>query len=98
MSAVDSSDSAPLLCDRCLAELHPGRGDWYLVRIEAFADPSPPVITDEDLARDHAAEIDELLRRMSEMSERELLDQVHRRLSLSLCGPCYRAWIENPTG
>ena len=32
------------------------------------------------------------------MSERELLDQVHRRLVLHLCGPCYGQWIEDPVG
>jgi hypothetical protein len=26
------------------------------------------------------------------------MDQVYRRLVLYLCAPCYRVWIENPTG
>jgi len=26
------------------------------------------------------------------------MDQVYRRLVLYLCGPCYREWIEKPTG
>ena len=38
-----------LHCKRCSKEVHPGRGDYYLVRIEAVADPQPPVITQEDL-------------------------------------------------
>ena len=25
-------------------------------------------------------------------------DQVYRSLTFYLCGPCYREWIENPTG
>jgi hypothetical protein len=31
------------------------------------------------------------------MSERELMDQVFRRLTIHLCGTCYRQWIEDPT-
>ena len=34
---------------RCSKEVHPGRGDYYLVRIDAVADPQPPIITQEDL-------------------------------------------------
>ena len=26
------------------------------------------------------------------------MDEVRRRLVLHLCGPCYRQWIEDPTG
>jgi hypothetical protein len=33
-----------------------------------------------------------------EQSEQEWMDQVHRQLTLHLCRPCYRRWIENPTG
>ncbi len=40
-----------LRCDRCSKEVHPGRGDYYLVRIDAVADPQPPIITEEDLTR-----------------------------------------------
>jgi hypothetical protein len=88
----------PLFCDRCLTRLHPGRGDLYIVRIEAVADPSPPMFTDEDLARDHRHEIAEIAAQLEDLSAREAMDQVFRRLTIFLCGPCYRHWIENPTG
>jgi hypothetical protein len=32
---------SPLLCARCGVELTPGKGDFYVVRIEAVADPTP---------------------------------------------------------
>lgn len=88
----------PLFCARCAAELHPGRGDFYVVRIEALADPAPPAFSEADLARDPRAEIAALLARMEGQSERELSEQVYRRLVLHLCLPCYRQWIENPAG
>ena len=43
-------DPSSLWCDRCAKPIHPGRGDYYLVRIDAVADPAPPVLTEEDLA------------------------------------------------
>jgi hypothetical protein len=90
-------DRPPVFCDICSMELNPGRGDFYLVRIEAVADPSPPRVTEEDLAKDVTAEIGRLLDRMRDMTEQELRDQVHRRVVLNLCIPCYTRWIENPT-
>lgn len=89
-----------LLCHRCGALLTPGEGDFYVARIEAFADPTPPKIRQESFDAGGPMEINEeisnLLAEMKHMSERELMDQVHRRLTLHLCGPCYREWIENP--
>ena len=92
------ADTTPIFCARCAAELHPGRGDFYRVNIDAVADPSPPEITAEDLERDHRKEIEKLLAQLADVSQQEALDQVARRLTLFLCGPCYRVWIENPTG
>jgi len=86
-----------LLCHRCGALLTPGRGDFYVVRIEAFADPTPPDLTAEQLAAaDPGKEIARLFEQMADLSEQELMDQVYRRLVLHLCGPCYRTWIEDP--
>ena len=89
---------ASLLCHRCGAELTPGKGDFYVVRIEAVADPSPPIISDEDLAGDLDKRITETLEQMRGLSGQELMDQIYRQLTVYLCGACYRVWIENPTG
>lgn len=89
----------PLFCDRCRRELTPGDGNFYIVKIEAIADPTPPTISAEDLAsRDFAKEIDRLLGEARELTEQELLDQVIRQLTLYLCTPCYQRWIEKPAG
>ena len=89
---------SPLFCDRCSKELRPGDGDFYVVKIEAVADPTPPTWTAEDLARDAGREIDRLAAKMEDLSAQEALDQVYRRLTIYLCTPCYREWIEDPTG
>jgi hypothetical protein len=91
-------DQPPLFCDRCSTVLTPGRGSFYVVKVEAVADPTPPTFTAGHLIRDVGPEIDRLIQRMRDMSEQELMDQVYRRLVLYLCNPCYQYWIENPTG
>lgn len=90
-------NESPLFCHRCAAELEPGRGQFYVVRIEAFADPTPPTFTREDLS-DIMGEIDRLIEAMSDMSAQEAMDQVYRKMTVYLCNACYQRWIDNPTG
>lgn len=88
----------PLFCDRCLTELVPGKGNFYVVRIEAVADPSPPILDEECLDKDVRREIDQLIENSRDLSQQELLDQVYRRVTVFLCLQCYNEWIENPVG
>ena len=92
----EGPDGSWLMCARCGVELTPGKGNFYVVRIEAVADPTPPRFSEEDLQHDFRAEIERLIDQMRDLSEQELVDQVYRRLILHLCGPCYRQWIEDP--
>ena len=74
-------DDIPLLCHRCGSQLTPGEGNFYVVRIEAVADPTPPTIRPDELGEmDLNDEFSRLIEQMKEMSEQELMDQVHRRL------------------
>ena len=93
-----SNHDLPLFCDRCAKQLVPGKGDFYVVRIEAMADPSPPVFDEDDLARDPRQEIDRLIEQSRDLSPQELLDQVYRRVMIYLCLRCYHEWIEHPAG
>ena len=85
-----------LHCKRCSKEVHPGRGDYYLVRIDAVADPQPPIITQEDLDQDVGAEIERLIRLMKSLTEQQLERQVYRQKVIYLCVSCFNKWIENP--
>ena len=91
-------NDTPVFCDRCSTELVPGKGDFYVVRIEAVADPSPPIIDKDYSDKDIRREIDRLIEVSRDLSEQELLDQVYRRVTLYLCFRCYGKWIENPAG
>jgi hypothetical protein len=88
--------SGRLHCKGCLKEIYPGRGDYYLVRIDAVADPQPPIITQEDLDQDTGAEIELLIRSIKGMSEQQLERQVFRQKTIYLCVACFNRWIENP--
>jgi len=85
--------NGPDFCHRCGAPLTRGDGSCWIVRIEAFADPE---VNLPELPDDPAAEIARLIAAAADRSEAELMDDVHRRLTITLCGRCYRAWIENP--
>jgi hypothetical protein len=95
---TDLPNSPQLICRRCGRELHPGRGDHYVVSILSIADPSPPVFNEDDLARDVEHEIQQLLVQLKTVETHEAEDQVFRRLVFHLCESCHRNWIMNPTG
>ena len=90
-------DAGGLICHRCSSVLTCGEGSFYVIKIEAFADPSPPVLDTNKPSKHLSIEINELIEQMSDLSEQELMDQVYRRLVLLMCRPCYELWIEDPT-
>lgn len=98
MANQDSPEDWPVFCDRCRRPLERGRGEFYMVRIEAVADPAPPEFTERDFESDPGTEIARLLGLLDGLSGQEALDQIYRRLTLTLCKPCCDQWIENPTG
>lgn len=89
---------ASLLCARCLKLLEPGRGDFYVVTIDAVADPSPPIIEPADMRRDLRRDWREIVAALGDTSPQEALDQVYRRIVIHLCRSCFGGWIENPAG
>ena len=89
-------DLANLSCARCGIQLQPGSGNFFRVTIEAVADPTPPQVSAEELAQDVRPQIEELLAELAQLTEAELMEQVYRRLTFFLCGPCYRPWINHP--
>ncbi len=93
-----ASDNDTLLCTRCLKTLEAGRGEFYVVAIEAVADPTPPSFDEGDLKRDYRADWRAIVAALQDTSPQEALDQVYRRLVIHLCNGCYREWIENPAG
>jgi hypothetical protein len=86
-----------LTCRRCQRELHPGRGELYVISILAVADPAPPVFTENDLVSDVEHEIQRLLAQIQDLNAQQAQDQVYRRMVFHLCEECYSSWIADPT-
>ena len=86
-----------LVCDRCSKPLVSGRGDFYLVRIDAVADPNAPEMEPLD-EHEIARRIDALLKQLAGMSHEEAMKQVIEHKMIYLCCACYRAWMANPVG
>ena len=74
-----SEEDAAIICARCVQELTPGRGEFYVVEIEAKADPTPPILDAEDMTRDYKSEINALV------AELENFTPQHQRLTIHLC-------------
>ncbi len=86
-----------LVCARCSKPRAPGRGGFYLVRIDAVADPSVPEMEPLD-EKEIARRIDALLKQLAGISHEDAMKQVIEHKTIYLCCTCYRAWIENPAG
>ena len=93
-----SDEDSPILCARCVKELTPGKGEFYVVDIDSRADPTPPVLEDADMVRDYESEINAIVAQLNDTSAQEAMDQVQRRLTIHLCIGCYSDWIEKPAG
>ena len=93
-----TQDSEPFYCDHCSRSLTLGEGRFYVVRIDALADPTPPRIAEKDQELEEIRrQISALFETLKDQSEQEVMDQVIKRIVLYLCNACYSRWIENPT-
>lgn len=83
-----------IICHRCGAEVRSGGGKYWIVRLDAVCDPTPPEVDASEPLDSLAAEYEVLLAQVAGMSERELMDQIHRRMTIHLCSKCFGEWIE----
>jgi hypothetical protein len=88
--------TSDILCAKCLKSLQAGRGEFYLVTIDAVADPTPPAFDEGELKRDLRPDWRAIVAELQDVSSQEALDQVYRRVVIHLCNACFRTWIENP--
>ncbi len=92
-----NDDHDNLICARCLAELIPGHGNFFVVKIEGVADPFSPRLP--DLSLDEVRrEMERTLRQLTTTSAGEAQQQVRRHVTVHLCQTCFAVWIENPAG
>ena len=85
-----------LTCDGCGAPLLVESDVRYEVKIEVKAAYDPLEITDDDLAKDHAAEMAKLIAQLQGVTEAQAMDEVYRSFRFDLCLPCQRKYLKKP--
>ncbi len=83
-------------CDSCGTDLDRDGSNHFMVKIEAFAAAGKLEFTREELARDHEAEIRELMDNLANRSPDEIEDTVYRSFRYDLCTTCHRRFIRSP--
>jgi hypothetical protein len=96
MRETEEANPKPRTCARCGLPIGIKRGDYFLVSIDAIRDPSPLILSRDEMELDATAEIKRLIERLKGMTERQALDQVFRQRVIELCVHCLEFWIENP--
>lgn len=89
-----SDDDLPIFCARCGDKLAAGRGEFYIVTIDSQADPTPPVLAEDDGDRDYKSEINALVAELHSLSPTKQT----QRTTIHLCLDCHTEWIEKPAG
>jgi hypothetical protein len=85
-----------LTCDGCGAPLLVESDVRYEVKIEVKAAYDPLEITEDDLAKDHRAEMARIIAQLQHLSEQEAMDQIYRAFRFDLCTPCQRKYLKAP--
>ena len=74
-------------CDYCHREISLEEVIFEL-KMELYAAPDMPEITEEDLEQDHSEEIESLIEAMEQMDAEELTDEVYECYIFKLCNEC----------
>jgi hypothetical protein len=85
-----------LTCDGCDAPLLVESDVRYEVKIEVKAAYDPLEITEDDLAKDHLAEMAKIIARLRDVTEAEAMDEVYRTFRFDLCMPCQKRYLKKP--
>ena len=75
------------ICENCGRTI--GRRDIaYHLKVQMYADPSPPEFTQEELEADFETEMLSIIEQMNAMDPREAEDEVHEAYLFTLCAVC----------
>ncbi|MBN2560108.1 MAG: hypothetical protein JXQ75_04185 [Phycisphaerae bacterium] len=83
-------------CDGCGLDLESNGANHYILKIEAFAAAGKLEFTQQDLNRDHEAEIRRVIADLKNHSPDDIEDQVYRSLRYDLCPACHRRFLALP--
>ena len=85
-------------CDGCGKMMQANDADRYIVRIEAFAAAEGLAISEEQLKRDHRAQIQQIIGQLEKADPDQVEDQVYRSFRFDLCPDCHQRYLRQPLG
>ena len=85
-----------LTCDACGEALLADSDVRYVLDVRGYAAYDPMELTLDDLAADHRAEMERLLRAMEGVDPAELEADVHKEFRFDLCPPCWKRFRLDP--
>jgi len=83
-------------CDGCGIDLESNGSNHFIVKIEVFAAAGRLEFTNEELQRDHSAELRRLIGELETSSPDDIEDQVYRAMRYDLCPDCQRRFLAGP--
>lgn len=83
-------------CDGCGKMMSANDVHRYIVRVEVFAAAEGLTISEEELARDHKAEIERIVSDLKQADPDQIEDEVYRSFRFDLCSACQRRYLANP--
>lgn len=83
-------------CDGCGLDLKRDGSNHYVVKIETFAAAGKLEFTEEDLKRDHEAEMRKLIAELEAKHPDDIEDSVYRAFRYDLCPTCHRNYLAGP--
>jgi hypothetical protein len=85
-------------CDKCGAALEANDAARYIIKIEAYAAAGPIEFSEEEMSRDHSAQIQRIIEELNNADPDRVEDQTYRSLRFDLCAKCHRAYLDRPLG
>lgn len=85
-------DYALLRCNSCGCWLF-DQTLYYKVKVRVTSEPRELVLTQEDLEKDHRAEIEKICRQMENLDPREIEEEVYVLLDYYLCLRCKKDYV-----
>src|SRR5215813_10881001 len=86
-------------CDQCGSKLLTAHDLRYVVKIEVYAAPDPPKMTDADLDEDHLEAVSQLLHDADDnLVDPDLAAPAYKQFRFDFCPECQKKFVRDPLG
>ena len=97
MSEINDEDlSRGLVCEMCGKTLLVDEDVRYIIDIRVYAAYDPMEITEEDLQKDHIAEMQRIIEILEKRDPQEVQDEVFKQMVFHICPDCRKRYLKTP--